>query len=123
MIEQRPEDSFPDTDIYASVWLVRCGSRTVGPVSLELIARGLDAGRIPHDAEMCHLDDLVWRPVATFGPMPDPFGAADRLGQTTSAEPCIEPAPDTIPDAAPSLRYPEEPISIPMLGVVGSLFG
>ena len=96
MNNRRTEVSLPDTDIYASVWLVRCGARMVGPVSLELIARGLDAGRIPEDAEMTHIDHPEWRPVTT--PIP-------------------------IPDAPPSVHFPDEPISTPMLGVIGSMFG
>lgn len=120
MIDQRREDSFPDSDIYASVWLVRCGNKMVGPVSLELIARGLDAGRIPADAEMTHLDHPVWRPVTAFGPMPDPFGDPCLPAASDSMRMSI---PDTIPEAAPSFGYPEEPISTPMLGLFGSVFG
>ena len=44
---------------------------------------------------MTHIDHPVWRPVRSLSPIPEP---------------------------PPSFRYPEEPVSIPMRGLVGSVF-
>ena len=44
-------------------WLVRSGDNEVGPVSLELIARGLNLGKVPQNAEVSLLSTGIWRPV------------------------------------------------------------
>ena len=83
-------------------WMVRSGGNVVGPVSLELIERGLSAGRIPDDAEMAHVDVVEWFPVARYQ---------------------VPEASQPVPPPPPSFRYPEEPVSIPTQPFLASLFG
>jgi hypothetical protein len=66
-------------------WLVSDGERVVGPVSLELIAKGIDTGKLSPDALVRHRDSTQWLaasevPELTGGPGSDPngFDADDR---------------------------------------------
>jgi hypothetical protein len=99
-------------------WLVRSGDNVVGPVSIELIERGLAAGKIPPDAEMTHVQGGVWRPLAEVFP-PDP--AYERFPPPISY--VAELAPISVGYLPSSVRYPEDPVQIPKQGVLAALFG
>lgn len=45
-------------------WYVTNGTSAVGPVNLELIARGIEAGRVPLESFVRHEAWKVWRPLA-----------------------------------------------------------
>ena len=47
----------------AAEWLVTDGDRVVGPVSMELIARGIDAGRLTLQMHARHRDSRDWRAI------------------------------------------------------------
>ena len=45
-------------------WYVSIGDGAVGPVGLELIARGIEAGRVPLDSYVRNAAWTVWRPLS-----------------------------------------------------------
>jgi hypothetical protein len=47
----------------ADRWYVSTGDAAVGPVGLELIARGVAAGKVPPEAFVRHEAWKVWRPL------------------------------------------------------------
>src|SRR5258706_15090744 len=66
-------------------WLVSDGERVVGPVSLDLIAKGLEKGRLSPDSLVRHRDSTQWLaakevPELSGAPESDRTGveAADR---------------------------------------------
>jgi hypothetical protein len=101
----------------AKLWMVRSGSNVVGPVSLELLERGLEAGKIPSDAEIADARAQHWCPVAKLYPNLMPAQHAQPASQ-----PRLALAAPPVPPPPPSIRYPEEPISVPRLGVMAALF-
>jgi hypothetical protein len=42
-------------------WFVRRGPTVVGPVSMRLLLRGIQAGKIPRDCEARHAAEKGWR--------------------------------------------------------------
>lgn len=48
----------------ADRWYVSTGEDSVGPVSLELLARGLEAGRVPLECFVRNEAWTVWRPLS-----------------------------------------------------------
>jgi hypothetical protein len=87
----------------ANHWMVRADGNVIGPVSIELLERGLQGGKIPAGAEMSLAGSRSWRRVAE-----------------------IFPAPASVPAPAPvpaSVSYPEAPMSIPTQGLLAAMFG
>ncbi len=50
----------------ADRWYVTDGANSVGPVRLDLLARGVEAGRVPLDSFVRHEAWKVWRPLTDF---------------------------------------------------------
>lgn len=50
----------------ADKWYVTDGAHAVGPVRLDLLARGIEAGRVPLDSFVRHEGWKVWRPLTDF---------------------------------------------------------
>jgi GYF domain 2 len=48
----------------ADRWYVTTGNKAVGPVNLDLLARGVEAGKVPLEAFVRHEGWKVWRPLA-----------------------------------------------------------
>jgi hypothetical protein len=48
----------------ADRWYVSTGNAAVGPVNLDLIARGVEAGKVPLEAFVRHEGWTVWRPLS-----------------------------------------------------------
>jgi hypothetical protein len=48
----------------ADRWYVTVGHAAVGPVNLDLLARGVEAGKVPIDAFVRHEQWKVWRPLS-----------------------------------------------------------
>ena len=44
-------------------WVTQGGQEPVGPVSTELVVRGLAAGRVPLDSYVCEVGGSAWKPV------------------------------------------------------------
>jgi hypothetical protein len=121
-------------DTAAKHWLVRSrDGAEVGPVSIDLIARGLAAGKVPSDAQISLAGSGVWSPAATvLAPatvrreLPTP-----RYKLTSSHPPSMPtveapsalhfgPPSSPIPSAPGSARYiDDDPIDIPKQGVLG----
>jgi len=71
-------------------WYVAVRGRTVGPVSTELLCRGLQNGKVPRDALVCALGDAEWQAVATVPPFShEVFGAPRPL--PSAPPPPIDP--------------------------------
>lgn len=75
-------------------WYVTDGANSVGPVRLDLLTRGVEAGRVPLDSFVRHEAWKVWRPLTDFTdyveeqvlaaplpqfPLPDPSQARDDV--------------------------------------------
>src|SRR5262245_9102478 len=67
-----------DTAI-ADRWYVTNGATAVGPVKLDLLARGIEAGKVPLESFVRHEAWKVWRPLA-------------EIAEVTSATPFPLPA-------------------------------
>jgi hypothetical protein len=47
----------------SGLWYVSDGTRVVGPVSLDLLRRGIAAGKVPEDSIVFHASWSEWRPL------------------------------------------------------------
>jgi len=59
-----PEEEVVTSDVREDRWYVSVGHRAVGPVKLSLVARGVEAGRVPRTAFVRHEGWKVWRSLA-----------------------------------------------------------
>ncbi|MFT3766837.1 MAG: GYF domain-containing protein [Minicystis sp.] len=59
----------------ADRWYVTTGHKAIGPVNLDLIARGVEAGKVPLEAFVRHEGWKVWRPLAELAEIIDDEGA------------------------------------------------
>ncbi len=55
-------------------WYVSTGTMAVGPVELELLARGVEAGRVPLEAFIRHEAWRVWKPLSEIATVLDDDG-------------------------------------------------
>lgn len=55
-------------------WYVTNGATAVGPVNLDLIARGVEAGKVPLESFVRHEAWKVWRPLADLAEITDEDG-------------------------------------------------
>ena len=61
----------------ADRWYVTTGNNAVGPVNLDLLARGVEAGKVPLEAFVRHEEWKVWRPLSELAViLPDGAGDA-----------------------------------------------
>lgn len=102
-------------------WYVAVGGRTVGPVTTELLRRGLQNGKVPTSALVCPLGEAEWRAVmgvapfsheifgapapqpATPPPPVDPFASARAVAPRRSnggSSPLSSPSGLTLPEGA-----------------------
>src|SRR5271169_1224279 len=59
----------------ADRWYVTIGHSAVGPVNLDLLARGVEAGKVPLEAFVRHEGWKVWRPLSELAVfLPDDEG-------------------------------------------------
>jgi hypothetical protein len=75
----------------ADRWYVSDGSTAVGPVGLELIARGVEAGKVPLESYVRHEAWKVWRPLSELAMV-----SVDSAAPTPPYHPC---PPETRLDA------------------------
>src|SRR6201995_4533542 len=59
----------------ADRWYVTTGNTAVGPVNLDLLARGVEAGKVPLEAFVRHEQWTVWRPLSELAVISDEDGA------------------------------------------------
>jgi hypothetical protein len=79
----------------ADRWYVTNGATAVGPVDLNLLARGIEAGRVPLESFVRHEAWKVWRPLAEIAEV------------TTAAPPPVMPAP---PVSTDDITLPGRPV-------------
>lgn len=86
-------------------WYVTIGHAAVGPVNLDLLARGVEAGKVPLEAFVRHEQWKVWRPLSELAVID---GGAAHGSTDDVADPGRPSTPtDFRPDDASWLRAPE----------------
>jgi hypothetical protein len=95
----------------ADRWYVTVGHAAVGPVNLDLLARGVEAGKVPLGAFVRHEQWKVWRPLvelAVFedGPGDDlrPREPTDDVSEPGRLSAPVDGAVDAGPDSEASAR-------------------
>ncbi len=83
-------------------WYVSDGATAVGPVGIELIARGLEAGKVPLESYVRHEAWTVWRPLSELTTV-----SIDSAAPTPPYHP--RPA-ETIPGGGDDITQPGRPI-------------
>jgi GYF domain 2 len=58
------EDLLSSDRGFADRWYVTNGERAVGPVDLDLLARGIESGKVPLDSFVRNEAWTVWRPLS-----------------------------------------------------------
>jgi hypothetical protein len=71
-------------------------SEPVGPVSSELVARGIIAGKVPRDALVARVGDSVWQRVLRVPEITDALAALVMQGQAQMEEQMRSRAPAPI---------------------------
>src|SRR5580692_4175941 len=68
----------------ADRWYVTIGHSAVGPVNLDLLARGVEAGKVPLEAFVRHEGWKVWRPLSELAVIvPDDTAGEAFAGEAT----------------------------------------
>src|SRR5580692_11221702 len=67
----------------ADRWYVTVGHTAVGPVNLDLLARGVEAGKVPIDAFVRHEQWKVWRPLSELAVFENNGDASPRRSELT----------------------------------------
>src|SRR5689334_782252 len=85
----------------ADRWYVTTGSSAVGPVNLDLLARGVEAGKVPLEAFVRHEGWRVWRPLTELAVITGDEGAPASLPSNDDVASCGRPSAPTafLPDA------------------------
>jgi hypothetical protein len=86
-------------------WYVSDGATSVGPVNLDLIARGIEAGKVPLGSYVRHEAWKVWRPLSEIAvvavdsaaPTP-PYPAYSLASIMTSTDDITQPGRPAFPD-------------------------
>lgn len=71
----------------ADRWYVTDGMNAVGPVRLDLLARGVEAGRVPLDSFVRHEGWKVWRPLTDFTEVVDDGAGPGTENKQTARTP------------------------------------
>lgn len=123
----------------ADRWFITNGATAVGPVALELLERGIEAGKIPVESYIRHESWKIWRPLSELcvteappldptstpvGPVPLPLpsdtGSFDPR-ETTMKPAARPPAPIAVPEAVmvepKSTRMPVSTTMPPVLSI------
>lgn len=72
-------------------WYVTNGATAVGPVNLELLVRGVEAGKVPVSSFVRHEAWKVWRPLSEIAEITTTDGGEVDVGDRPSYEPGHEP--------------------------------
>jgi hypothetical protein len=49
-------------------WVTRKGKQPIGPVSTELVLKGIVAGKVPRDVLVCEVGGADWKPITVVSP-------------------------------------------------------
>ncbi len=94
------EDAAAQSGERRILWMVRTANAVVGPVSLALVERGLNLGRIPEDAEVTPENTTNWRPVR------DIF-QDEPLQSDPGVENAVVVAAPVVPIGEPEFEWPD----------------
>lgn len=95
-------DAVGETAGVADRWYVSDGANAVGPVGLELIARGIEAGKVPLESYVRHEAWKVWRPLTELAVV-----SIDSAAPT----PPYHPRPrETMPCSTDDVTLPGRPV-------------
>lgn len=105
-------------------WWVRHGSqKPIGPVSAELLVRGIGAGKVPVEAEVCRVGDREWLPLEAIEEFQDALpddGARTHviespwfLEQSQAGQSGAHSAPRPLPPSPPVSRPRGAPPPLP----------
>ena len=105
----------------ADRWYVTNGATAVGPVALELVERGIEAGKIPVESYIRHEAWKIWRPLSELciqqetkpiDPLgtPLPMAVPSNVGSFDPRRTVMQPAMAPPPTPTPSL----EPVLLPV---------
>ena len=95
-------------------WYVTTGAKAVGPVALDLLTKGIEAGKVPVECFVRHEAWKVWRPLADIAsvegtPLPGTGAASSAAGDASPAlgafADMARPLPST-PGRVPRLAPP-----------------
>jgi len=86
----------------ADRWYVSDGDQAVGPVNLELIARGIEAGKVPLESFVRHEAWKVWRPLSEL--------AVVSIDSAAPTQPRILRMPETLPGMTDDITEPGRPV-------------
>jgi hypothetical protein len=81
-------------------WYVTNGATAIGPVNLELLARGIEAGRVPVESFIRHEGWKVWRPLSELAVVTNEAPAQ----VTPEPRPEVEPPPPSTDDITQPAR-------------------
>src|SRR3954452_24922929 len=85
----------------ADRWYVTTGHASVGPVNLDLLARGVEAGKVPLGAFVRHEAWKVWRPLSELAVIEDDAGGDGVVLPRDSVDDVSEPGRLSAPAEAP----------------------
>jgi GYF domain 2 len=86
----------------ADRWYVSDGAKAVGPVNLELIARGIEAGKVPLESFVRHEAWKVWRPLSEI--------AVVSIDSAAPTQPRIARGPATFAGMTDDITQPGRPV-------------
>jgi hypothetical protein len=86
----------------ADRWYVSDGAKAVGPVNLELIARGIEAGKVPLESFVRHEAWKVWRPLSEI--------AVVSIDSAAPTVPRFARGPETLPGMTDDITEPGRPV-------------
>lgn len=83
-------------------WYVTNGATSVGPINLDLLARGVEAGKVPVESFVRHEAWKVWRPLRELAEITDDEGMPIVGRLSTDDISVVGSRPSTVQDFLPS---------------------
>jgi hypothetical protein len=98
-------DSVMANQVDEKQWYLTVGERSLGPVSTELVARGIRSGKVPVNAWVCQVGDDSWSALSSFGEFQEAIdmvlGTAAANEERASVELPTEPNGQDAPNSEP----------------------
>lgn len=64
-------DSLMAESVQSKHWYLAVGDRSIGPLTTELVARGIESGKVPLTAWICQVGANAWSALSSFGEFQD----------------------------------------------------
>jgi len=90
-------------------WVTQSGQDPVGPVTTELLLKGIDAGKVPIEALVCEVGGQSWRALGEVAPFADAVARQSRARRFDHAERTMV---DPEPPLPSGIGASEEPINL-----------